>query len=55
MKIEVINAIVAAAEREGGVHMLSMPGKYKTWHKCCQLGYLWYNNRVTNGTHVIKL
>lgn len=53
--IRIIDAIVQAAEREGGIHMLDMPRKKRKWHRCAIEGLLWYNNIETHGTHVIRL
>lgn len=55
MSPQLINALVKAAEREGGIHMLEMCCNKRKWRRCVKMGHLWYGNRVTHSTHVVKL
>jgi len=50
-----ITALVTAAEKEGGIHMLELPNKRRCWHRCVSMGHLWYNNSTTHSSNVVKI
>jgi len=52
---QVIDALVKAAEKEGGIHNLDMCGGKMKWRNSCVSGYLWYNTRNDGSTHVVKI
>lgn len=43
MNIRLVNAIVRAAEREGGFDKLLMIPGFTAWKQHIKAGYLWYN------------
>ena len=43
---KVIDALVKAAEREGGIHKLTMCGGILKWRNSVVSGFLWYNVRI---------
>lgn len=63
LSIELINGIVAAAEKVGGIHNLEMPSRAKSWRTCVRRysirgyyqSYLYFNNAVTHSTDTIRI
>jgi hypothetical protein len=65
--IELINAIVEAADRVGGISNLEMPScrkkilfitmrkQRRRWRDCVGSGHLWFNNRTTHSTGIVKI
>jgi hypothetical protein len=51
----VINAIVNAAEKEGGIHKISLCGSKKRFRDSIQDNFLWYNNIDTQSTNVVRM
>jgi hypothetical protein len=51
----IVNAIVNAAEREGGIHKIHFCGSKKRFRDSVQNGFLWYNNIDSNSTNVVKI
>ena len=51
----VIDAIVRAAERHGGIHRLAMCGGKLKFRNSVATGHLYYNNAETGSTHVVKI
>lgn len=52
---KVVDAIVQAAEKSGGVHNLDMCGGKLKWRNSVVSGCLWYNTRNDGSTHLIKV
>lgn len=55
MSLQLIYGIVRAAERCGGISGLEMPGRKKKWRNCVGGGHLWFNNRKTHSTGIVRL
>ena len=51
----VVNAIVNAAEKEGGIHKMHFCGSKKRFRDSVQDGFLWYNNTDSNSTNELKI
>ena len=49
-----IDAIVSAAEREGGLLNINMMSPFQRWRDSVSEGYLWYLNS-DESSHVIKI
>ena len=50
----IVNAIVNAAEREGGIHKINLCGSKNRFRDSVQNGFLWYNANC-GSTKVVKI